>query len=553
MQTRKLIVLIAAVAAVPLMESVSFGQYRVDNRANTGANNRVGSNGQNEPINRGYPGQVGNNIVYNNITGGRGFRGNSSGDPRAFRGSTAGGGVDSFIAGSAGVTTGGRASFNTTNVQPYFGESRAVAPPAGFAQLPGSTGYIPARVTFNPVDIRLNVDRSNIPVLPGIGQAGVPGQLDPNVLTGGMADPLGQGFTNRLNQPVAVSEYTILNRPQQGGLDARSIFELRRQIQDLNAEPQAPNQPLDSSVGNPGTPTTPAGSSLNSNTTIPQESPFKPLAEAARQSTQIEQLQNKLKDFYADRFGVDPAEAANRNNEILRERAAPPKPEDANPANPNERVPGQPAQPGDPMNPDQPADPNDPNAQPADQPGAGIAPRRGTDNRPPAPTRITSFAEGVKVQGLATLMKDAEAMMREGKFASAIRQYEAAEQVAPNNGMVLVGRATAELGASFYRRADMTLREAYVLDRSLMLAQFDLRGMIPEDRLQVLVRELRELANRDPQQTTPLFLLAFIAYNTGNEVSAAGYLEQADARAKGEDQVIKLVREHWSLPDRPNK
>ncbi|HMO24688.1 MAG TPA: hypothetical protein PKB10_00310 [Tepidisphaeraceae bacterium] len=380
MRTRKLIVLIAAVAAVPVMASVSFGQYRVDNRANTGANNRVGAGGQNDPVNRGYPGQVGNNIVYNNITGGRGFRGSSVGDPRAFRGSVAGGRVDSFIAGSAGVTTGGRASINTTNVQPYFGESRAVAPPAGFAPLPGASGYVPARVTFNPVDIRLNTDRSDIPVLPGLGQAGVPGQVDPNILTGGRLDPLGQGFTQQLMQPVAISEYTLINRPQEGGLDARSIFELRRQIQDLSDDMQPPGGPLDSSVGGPTTPPSPAGTSLNSNTTIPQESQFKPLAEAARQSTQIEQLQNKLKEFYADRFGVDPPEAARRNNEILRERAPPPIPPSVVRVSLRSRV-----------NSRTPINPTIPTLSPAINPRPASRPARATTRvRPPPPASPAS-------------------------------------------------------------------------------------------------------------------------------------------------------------------
>jgi cytochrome c-type biogenesis protein CcmH/NrfG len=154
----------------------------------------------------------------------------------------------------------------------------------------------------------------------------------------------------------------------------------------------------------------------------------------------------------------------------------------------------------------------------------------------------------VQAPGLADLMQTAETAMKEGKYATAIRQYEAAGQVAPNNGMVLVGRATAELGASFYRRADATLREAFTMDPSLMLAQYDLTQLLPEERLQFVVRELKDLANREPTQTTPVFLLAFIAYNTGNEVNAAGFLDQADKRAGGNDPVLKLVREHWSLP-----
>ena len=50
--------------------------------------------------------------------------------------------------------------------------------------------------------------------------------------------------------------------------------------------------------------------------------------------------------------------------------------------------------------------------------------------------------------------------MKQGKFSSALDKYDQAEQVAPNNSLIKLGRANAELGASYFARADQHLREA---------------------------------------------------------------------------------------------
>ncbi|MEZ0266245.1 MAG: hypothetical protein ACAI43_16060, partial [Phycisphaerae bacterium] len=47
----------------------------------------------------------------------------------------------------------------------------------------------------------------------------------------------------------------------------------------------------------------------------------------------------------------------------------------------------------------------------------------------------------------------------------------------------------------------------------------------------------------------PAFLLAYVAYNTGHERQALGYLDLAEKRADGKDLFFKMVREHWALPE----
>ena len=92
--------------------------------------------------------------------------------------------------------------------------------------------------------------------------------------------------------------------------------------------------------------------------------------------------------------------------------------------------------------------------------------------------KISSLAQGVNAPGLASLLKDAETQMKAGKFTSALDKYDDAEQVAPNNPLILMGRADALLGQSYYARAEQNLRKAFTQDQALLLGQYDLRSFL---------------------------------------------------------------------------
>jgi len=175
-----------------------------------------------------------------------------------------------------------------------------------------------------------------------------------------------------------------------------------------------------------------------------------------------------------------------------------------------------------------------------------------TNVQPPrtAPPQIKSFSEGVKAKGLGEILKKSEDLMKEGKWFSAKEQYDVAQQVAPNNMLILVGRANAELGGSYYGQAEADLRTAFTNDPATLEGQYDLRSMIGDERLQFLVKDLKDIASKNPAQARPLFLLAYIDYNTGNERLAAGRLDLAEKRAGPNDTFYSLVRKHWVLPDK---
>jgi tetratricopeptide (TPR) repeat protein len=166
----------------------------------------------------------------------------------------------------------------------------------------------------------------------------------------------------------------------------------------------------------------------------------------------------------------------------------------------------------------------------------------------PQPAQVTSLADGIKAEGLAKVMRQAEDLMKKGRFVSALEQYALAEQVAPNNPFVWLGQAHAELGAGYYLRAAEHLRRALAGEPALMMAQYDLRTMIGQDRLEALVKDLKETAKAQEQNHGLVFLLAYLAYNTSNEQQAAVYLDLAQKRAGGNDDFYRLVRLHWNLP-----
>src|SRR5207247_1919844 len=167
-------------------------------------------------------------------------------------------------------------------------------------------------------------------------------------------------------------------------------------------------------------------------------------------------------------------------------------------------------------------------AQPGQARPGTAAPSAKAPAKKPQPLIVHSMASGVTAKGLAELLKSAEDQMKQGKYNGAIEKYDAAQQVAPNNPLIPLGRAIAELGSGLYVRADTHIREAFGQNPALMMAQYDLRNMLGDDRLQQIARELREAASNDKRDPRPTFLLAFVSYSTGQEVAADGYLDQAD-------------------------
>jgi hypothetical protein len=178
--------------------------------------------------------------------------------------------------------------------------------------------------------------------------------------------------------------------------------------------------------------------------------------------------------------------------------------------------------------------------------GTGVA--APNPSQPPVP--VSTLAMGVKAKGLHDLLSGAEDLIKQGKYDSAVAEYNQALRVAPNNPLPFLGRAHAELAGGYYGRAEMDLRIVFRNDPELLLAQFDLKSLFPKDRIDFIRKDLHDVAAADPQSERPWFLLAYLDYNTGDTATADKDLNEAEQRSHG-DWSVRLLRQHWALPSNP--
>ena len=163
------------------------------------------------------------------------------------------------------------------------------------------------------------------------------------------------------------------------------------------------------------------------------------------------------------------------------------------------------------------------------------------------PFVITSFVPGTKSPGLANLLRTAEGQMRSGQFGQSVDTYDTAAEVAPNNPFVPLGRGFAELGASYYGRAEADLTRAILPEPALLAAQYDLKGFLGADRLKFVRKDLVDIGATE-QTARPYLLLAYVEHNTGADDATVTAKDLDIAQARGGNQrLIDLMREAWNL------
>lgn len=559
-----------ALAIAMFLPVFALGQGMVDTGRANDASNRYGSGGRNtawnsQNVNNNiYSQSNGNRIVTGNVTMGREFRGNVGySDPYGFRGVTGGSGMDNFVKNSSGVPQAYSREAPPNVSTPFYGPGSTVQQPAGYVYNSTQGGYVPPAPTTGQrgfEDQRLGVVNLNQPLapLPSSGQLITRGTLNPQaggqagIITGSAlygfrewnpADPADRLFLEQIlsRQNTTFDRMHLdprevqrmrdeLNKALQGdtGEDAKqgtrerpvgllSLDPLGR-VLESPADPNLSGQPMNTQLASAGLGTG-------------EGTRYYVLGRARRSSAQYTELQKRLEQYYGERKKTD-ADFARDFNQQMRAKAA------AEAKAKGGKVPGG-AAPGTTVDNTVPKPPVDK----VTTPDEATKPKK-----KPQPIKVNTLAAGVKAEGLSNVLKKAESLMKEGKYASAIDQYESAETVAPNNPLIWLGRANAELGAGYFGRADAHLRQAFMTDKALLMGQYDITGMLGEERLGKLVAELKEIANKDDRPMA-VFLLAYIAYNSGHERQAAGYLELATKRAGDKDLFLHMVKEHWALPD----
>lgn len=589
---RWLLSIAVAGPALVLFAPVAEAQYRVQQDGSArDANNRVGGDGRNASSPRYGTGVTPDMIIYGNVTNNQYFRGPiAAPDARAFRGATADIVSDRFIRDSSGGFDRTPPSYQF-NPAPYYGESRAVNAPAGYVPTKTTTTYNPNLYTPQYSSAAnlgsLSTGEGLVPRL-GTTINALPtptsGEQGRSLLT---MSPLGgiRQLPVGINDPAFANDiYTIRDGAlvPSGQLidrfrtDGQTIDRIRGELTEPGQEKddtgrRAPNtpegaqplgQPLEApaslELGAPaesGMPvqSQPLGSSLNTGQSVRRQ-----LVAAGQQSAQLGELERRLRE----RQGTSLTDLDATRGTGGGSRGAAPKP--ATPAvTPGDEVPGgvkpgtatpgalpsRGATPGG-RNPGAaPGTPAPGTARPATPPGAAtpgaVTPRPAPGNDP---LMIKSLAAGVSAKSLADVLTRAETLMREGKFAEAQDQYDLAERAAPNNALITLGRSHAELGASSYRSAEQHLRQALSGEPALLLGRYDLQSMIGAERLNILTKDLKDLAANEPREAMAPFLLAYIHYNGGNTAEAAAQLNEVEKRRNGADPLVAKMRELWSLP-----
>ncbi len=579
----RLLMFAVSAGSVVLLANRTQAQFRAGSDGHAfDANNRVGSGGVNGPGRGSEGGVSGNDIVTGNVTGGRQFRGGVDyTDPWAFRGDIAGRGVDSFIRDSSGVPTAYAPAFSSDQPRAFYGDSRGVVAPVGSAKLGFTGAYVGTSLqSSNPYSSSLVQAQTDVIQSNRIGSTQVvgydqslnssvlalPGSLDssaPNMQSVLLATPLtGVMQLNGQNSGdnFILDRYLATRLPGESLPQDISNATIQRMQQDLQVQSdtvtgQPLNPPItDNSLNGSGNAGKKSGNgsqpgangpiqssplngsqSISSDPLNPAINPQQPLdsqgaapesfrrsltVPPARQSSQYAELRKRLDKYNADHGITD--EEANRQFRLEQHALA-----QANPAAGQKNTAGGTTRPANP-------------GQVAENP---IAPEK--ENGPPV--KITSLAAGVKAKGLHDLLAAGEDLMREDKFASAILKFNDAEKVAPNNPLTALGRAHAELGAAYYGKAEADLRRVVAVDPALLMGQFDLSAVMNAQRLAYVQKDLKDLAAKDTRSERPWFLLAYIAYNTGDSAAASQYLDEAQKRTMANDRVIQLMKSHWAL------
>lgn len=537
------------------------------------ANNRVGSGGINGAgPDRQTGGTVtGNQIVTGNVTGGRHFRDTVGySDPREFRDLTGGIESDRFVRESNAAPRRGQPTINLYEPTAFYGSALATTPPPNFAPTVGASGGYIATTSPLPLDSRVNFGH--------MGRFGVDASTRGEVIFSGPDDPEAGPTVFSASPLYGVKRYTAEDVPadlfsptfgdpatDRAGMTEEAIRQMREELAGVTRQPRqrtqdgdaqdaadaaadAPAEPdgqiIDSGLLAPGASRQGGINNQNLNDPVQQDrltsgidtgqsTRQQLLVPPQEQSQQYAELQRRL----ARRGEATSDLQANQDfNRLRAAQAQKGKPTDA----PDDR--GERPAPGG----ERPAPgivPQDIPPAPQDQDSAP-APDANADE----PLKINSLATGVKARGLADLLRSAEELMKEEKYTSAVARYDAATQVAPNNPLIVLGRSHAQLGAGQYRQAEVDIRRAIAEGPEVLLAQYNLKSMIGEDRLAFLVEDLKDIAATVPNEVRPHLLLAYIAYNSGNKQEAAEHLAQAEKAAGADDEALAAMRKHWGLP-----
>ena len=140
-------------------------------------------------------------------------------------------------------------------------------------------------------------------------------------------------------------------------------------------------------------------------------------------------------------------------------------------------------------------------------------------------------------------MAGAEIRLKNGKYFEAADLYQQAMNMEPTNMLPVIGRAHAELGGGMYESAAYDLKFMFERKTEMMGLRYNLRALIPQDRLDFLAKDLKALA-AEKKAETAWFLLSYLQYQQNDKVALDASLN-AWAEAMPKDAWPKAMRKAW--------
>ncbi len=596
--------LAAAAAAIALMSApAARAQYRVgsDGHLND-ANSRAGSGGYNSPTDQSSRANLNSQIITGNVSGLNYFHGGTQDfDTNVGQFNTNDRTFQGFTAISAPVNYSQRSTGAANYVPVYNQQSYVGTPPADFVPTKNNVAYIPT-TPADPDTPSSDTRIGNLNIAPTDLQG-------TNIPTrdaadgGGPVNPVGNQQLYSVSPLYGVREIAAGDQ-QQGNLfmsrygnngratqvDESAIQAMRNQVRDRAADPTGNTKQdgIDGTAGTTGTTPAVAGqtpphdqvtggtlasqavssavtgqqvpssvdthySSLQQSFVVPPAQQSKQLADLERRfaaanpkptADQVNNQNNRLR-LAIKKANADKASAAKTTAEKAASLSTPaptrgggvgliaPAPAASGSASARART--------------ESVTPAKPDLTPVVRPPTD-APAASAE-----PFKITDLSEGIRAPGLKNLLATAQKQMRAGQFGPSVDTYDTAAEVAPNNPFVPLGRGFAELGASYYGKAEADLTHAILEEPAVLAGQYDLKGFLGQDRLAFVQKDLTDIGSSE-ETARPFLLLAYIAHNTGADDATVTAKDLDTAARRGADtRVVSLMREAWNLKSADDK
>lgn len=151
----------------------------------------------------------------------------------------------------------------------------------------------------------------------------------------------------------------------------------------------------------------------------------------------------------------------------------------------------------------------------------------------------------------ASHMKAAQECMAAGQYFFAEERFTAALSLKSGDPMAAIGRVHAQLGASMLLSAGINLRALFTEHPEVAALKYGPDIMLPPDRQRLIIERLSEQSEaREGKRRDSAFLMAYLAYQSGDEKSMKRGLEimamapeaKPGERVEGPDQLQKLSK-----------